>query len=285
MQISRTTIANVLTRSSGFLQTVCSHSVQPYCGCALGNSLCGAGCYVQHNGHLTRGREWGSFVEVRTNAADAYHEHYSAERAWAQRSRGRFGIFLSSSTEPFQPVEQKAGITRRILEAMITHPPDCLILQSHSHHVADYVELYQRLAAMFELRIHISIESDRDSLPGLPPSASSVVRRIEAARTLRLAGLRTVVTVSPLLPIDDPHRFFRELSDAADAVVIDHFIEGDGSPTGARTLRTRLPLAMLRVRPNSTTLEYRDAIVQIARRYFPGRVGQNIDGFAGRMLS
>src|SRR5580692_7251433 len=117
MQITHATISNILTRTSGFLKTVSSHSLQPYRGCALGNSLCGVGCYVRHNGHITLGREWGSFVEVRTNAAEAYRGHYAAERAWAHRRRGRFGIFLSSSTEPFQPIERKEGITRKVLEA------------------------------------------------------------------------------------------------------------------------------------------------------------------------
>ncbi len=284
MQITETTVSNILTRSSGFLETVCSHSLQPYRGCALGNSLCGVGCYVRHNGHLTRGQEWGSFIEIRTNAAQSYRENYESERTWARKHRGRFGIFLSSSTEPFQPIERKAKITRSVLEAMHTHPPDFLILQSHSHHVADYLELYQKLATIFELRIHVSIESDRDSLPGLPPAASPVNKRMEAARSLRAAGLRTVATVSPLLPIDDPDAFFARLADVADAVVIDHFIQGDGSPAGTRTLRTRLPIAMQQVHPASITLEYRNQMVEVAKKYFPGRVGLNIDGFAGRML-
>ena len=284
MQISETTITNVLTRCSGFLTTVSSHSLQPYRGCALGNSLCGVGCYVRHNAYVTLGREWGSYVEVRTNADESYRANYAAEQRWARRAGGRFGIFLSSSTEPFQPVERKAGVTRKVLEAMVDMPPDFLILQSHSHHVADYVELYRRLAGVFELRIHVSIESDRDTLPGLPPSGSSVEKRIAAAGILRAAGLRTVITVSPLLPIAEPGRFFGRLAQVADAVVIDHYIGGDGSPAGSRTLRTRLPLAMQAVDPHSVTLEYREQIVAIAQEHFPGRVGVNIDGFAGRML-
>lgn len=283
MLISHAQISNVLTRSSGFLQTVCSHSLQPYRGCALGNSLCGVGCYVQHNGHLTRGQKWGSFVEARTNAAAAYRAHYAAERDWGRRARGGFGVFLSSSTEPFQPLERTARITRGVLEAMLEFPPDFLIVQSHSHHVADYLDLYPRLASACALRFHLSIETDRD-LPGLPPSASPIAKRIQAARALRGAGLRTIITVAPLLPITEPHAFFERLAEVADAVVIDHFIGGDGSPTGARTHRTRLPLAMEAVDPRSVTLEYRDEIIAIARRYFPDRVGVNIDGFAGRML-
>src|SRR5450432_2769790 len=105
VKLSHTTISNILTRSSGFLATVCSHSLQPYCGCALGNSLCGVGCYVRHNAYLTRGREWGDFLEVRRNSAEVYNQQFEREAKWARKSRGRFGIFLSSSTEPFQPIE------------------------------------------------------------------------------------------------------------------------------------------------------------------------------------
>jgi hypothetical protein len=39
---------------------------------------------------------------------------------------------------------------------------------------------------------------------------------------------------------------------------------------------------MAAVDPASVTLAYRDAMVQVAQRYFPGRVGVCIDGFAGR---
>ncbi len=260
METTRTTIGRILTRTSGFLTTVSSHSLQPYRGCALGNSLCGVGCYVRHNGLITRGKVWGSFVEARTNAAEAYVAEYDTERAFARRTSGRFGIFLSSSTEPFQPLERTEHVTRRVLEAMVDRPPDLLILQSHSHHIADYMDHYRTLAARCELRLHVSIESDRDRLPGLPPSASPVANRIDACGRLKAAGLRTVVTVSPLLPIDNPDRFFGRLSVVADAVVIDHYIGGDGSRDGGRTRRTSLPIAMAEVDPRSTALAYRDAI-------------------------
>ena len=285
MDVSTTAVGRILTRTSGFLTTVSSHSLQPYRGCALGNSLCGVGCYVRHSWYTTRGREWGSFVEARTNAADAYRGEYDAERAWGRAHRGRFGVFLSSSTEPFQPLERKLGVTRSVLEAMVERPPDVLMVQSHSHNVADYLDLYPRLAATVgDLRFHVSIETDRDALPGLPPSASSVDKRLAAARALRDAGLRVVITVAPLLPIAEPERFFERLSTVADAVVIDHYIGGDGSAAGSRTRRTPLPQAMQALDPASVTLEYRDRIVEIARRHFRGLVGVNVDGFAGRML-
>jgi len=277
MELSTVRIENILTRTSGYLRGVTSHSLQPYCGCALGNSLCGVGCYVQHNWYLTRGRAWGSFVDVRENAAESYLAQYETERDWARKNCGRFGIFLSSSTEPFQPAERKYFVTRKVLEAMVDHPTDLLIVQSHSHHVADYLDLYPSLRG--EVRFHVSIESDRDELPGLPRSASSVEKRLEACAKLKSAGLRVVVTVAPLLPIHRPDEFFCRIAEAADAVVIDHYIGGDGSREGGRTKRTRLPIAMATIDSQSVTIEYRDRMVEIARKYLP--VGVGCSGFAG----
>ena len=80
----------------------------------------------------------------------------------------------------------------------------------------------------------------------------------------------------------DPIAFFTRVAAAADAVVIDHFIGGDGSPDGSRTARTTLPRAMSRLDPDSTALDYRERMAEIARSVMPGRVGVSIDGFAGR---
>lgn len=284
MELSVVEIGNVLTRTSGYLQSVSSHSLQPYRGCSFGRALCGVGCYVQHNGHLTQGRPWGSFLEARQNAAESYRAHVSAERRWARKSRGRFAIFMSSATEPFLPQEFRYGVTRGVLEAMLDEPPDQLILQTHSHRVTEYLSLYQELLRVAELRVHLSIETDREQIAGLPPHASSVEARFAAARALKQAGVPVVVTVSPLLPIANPERFFARVAEAADAAVIDHFIGGDGSPDGGRTRRTALPAAMQAIDPQSVGLEYRQRMVAIAQRYLPGRVGVNIDGFAGRWL-
>lgn len=291
LTVTETTIQNVLTRTSGFLRTVTSHSLQPYCGCAFGNSLCGVACYVQHNGHLLRGRRWGSFLEARTNAAESYLANYDREARWARQksttSEGRdglFSIFCSSSTDPFVPQERRFRITRSLLEAMCRRPPDRLILQTHSHLVAHDVDVCRELAGRCDLRIHVSIETDRERIEGLPPHASPVEKRLATCARLKEAGLRTVVTVAPLLPIAAPDRFFARIADVADAVVLDHFIQGDGSPDGARTSRTPLPVAMRQIDPGSLDLSYRDRMAAIARKHLPGRVGINIDGFAGRYL-
>jgi DNA repair photolyase len=281
MHTTITPIRSVLTRTCGFLKTICSHSLQPYRGCPFGKSLCGVGCYVRHNAYVTRGREWGSFLDVRPNAAEMYLKSYDRERAWARKTRGSFVIFLSSSTEPFPPQEARHAVTRGVLEAMIKRPPDGLIVQTHSPAITKVIDVLTPLARECDLRCHISIESDRDRLPGLPAPAASVAARFEAATALKAAGLKVVITVAPLLPIADPDRFFARVADAADAVVLDHFIGGDGSPLGTRTLRTALPAAMAAVDPDSVHLSYRTRMGEIAERHLPGRVGYHIDGFAG----
>ena len=284
MRLSEIRVKGILTRTRGYLTDVCSHSLQPYRGCSFGHTLCGVSCYVQHNGLLTRGEPWGWFLEARVNAAEAYAAQVGRERRWARKARGRFAVFLSSSTDPFVPQERVKRVTARVLDAMREEPPDELIVQTHSPAVCDALAQLTALAQGCELRVHVSIESDRDTLPGLPPPAASVERRLAAVAALREAGIRSVVTVSPLLPIRDPRRFFGRIAEVADAVVLDHFIEGDGTPDGSRTQRTALPVAMEAVLPGSTSLAYRDEMVRVAQEVMPGRVGVSRDGFAGRML-
>ena len=280
--VTEVAVERILTRTSGFLRNVSSHSLQPYRGCTFGQSLCGVGCYVQHSPWVTRGRPWGSFLEVRTNAAASYRATHARERAWARGTGGRFSIFLSSATDPFVPQETRYGVTRSVLEAMVEDPPDELVLQTHGSRVAGAADLCAALARRCDLRVHVSVESDRDRLPGLPPPAATVETRLTAAARLRERGVRVVVTVSPLLPIAAPESFFARIAEVADAVVIDHFIEGDGSREGARTLRTPLPAAMAAIDPDSIGRAYRERIIAIARRAMPGRVGVSAPGFAGR---
>jgi DNA repair photolyase len=282
MEVRVVRVGNVLTRTSGYLRNVTSHSLQPYRGCALGSSLCGVGCYVQHARHLFGGRSWGRFVDVRENAADSYAEHAPRERRWARRARGRFSIFLSSATEPFPPQERVHRVTRGVLARMLDESPDELAIQTHSHRVADEIELLAELSGRCRLRVHLSIESDRERFPGLPRHGSPVARRFEAAAALRAAGVRTVITVAPLLPIERPDEFFARCAESADAVVLDHFIGGDGTLDGRRTRATALPTAISRVEPSALDLAYRDRMAALARRHLPGRVGVGADGFAGR---
>jgi DNA repair photolyase len=281
MDVTTTQVKSILTRTGGYLKGVASHSLQPYRGCTFGNAFCGVGCYVRHNSYVTQGRPWGSFLEVRENAAEAYRKQFAVEQRWAWRNGGRFSIFCSSSTDPFLPQETRFGVTRSLLEAMLDQPPDELILQTHSHRAIDALDLVVDLAKRCELRLHLSIETDRDRVNGMPPHGSSIDARFKTAARFKAAGVQTVVTVAPLCPIAEPEAFFLRIAESADAVAIDHFVGGDGTPDGSRTKRTPLPILMEQVQPGASSLAYQDEIVRIARRIMPGRVGVGNSGFAG----
>ncbi|MCA9796066.1 MAG: hypothetical protein KC910_29870 [Candidatus Eremiobacteraeota bacterium] len=285
MRVVEGRVARILTRTSGYLSEVTSHSLQPYRGCSFGNSLCGRACYVAHNRFLTRGERWGSFLEARVNAAESYLERAPSERRWARRRGREFSIFMASSTEPFLPQERQLGVTRRVLEAMLDEPPDRLVVQTHSAAVAEHSDLLLRLSRRCQLRVHLSIETDRERFAGLPPHGSSIQSRFEAAGQLRESGLKVVITVSPLLPLEAPEGFFKAIDQVAEAVVLDHYIEGDGSKNGSRTLATGLPALLAPSYPDWPRLAYRDAMAAVASRVMRGQVGISRDGFAGRYLS
>jgi DNA repair photolyase len=282
LHLTTAEVRSILTRAGGYLRAVCSHSLQPYRGCTFGNALCGQGCYVRHNAWLLRGERWGSFLEARTNAAAVYRQQYERERRWGRTARGRFAVFLSSSTDPFVPQEDRFGVTRSLFAAMQELPPDELIVQTHSDRVAAFGRELLALSSVCDLRVHVSVEGDQDRLPGLPPPAASVGSRLQAAAALKALGLRVVITCAPLHPILDPDAFFARVAAAADAVVLDHFVGGDGTPDGRRTRATALPAAMAAVVAASPEPGYLDRMVEVAARHLPGRVAVGPAGFAGR---
>ena len=200
LAVTETCVKNILTRTGGFLRTVTSHSLQPYCGCAFGNSLCGVGCYVRHNGRLLRGRQWGSFLEARVNAADSYLANHDREAQWARRRGekgdghdGLFSIFCSSSTDPFVPQEERFRITRSVLEAMCRRTPDRLILQTHTHRVIEEIDLLSRLAergAISESTCRSKPIAIGSMVCRPPPARLKTPRRLAPAQRSRLANRR-----------------------------------------------------------------------------------------------
>ena len=137
---------------------------------------------------------------------------------------------------------------------MLTHPPDELILQTHATAMRDDLPLVAKLSQQCRLRVHVSIEGDTEHLPGLQPPPATVAGRIELLRQLSSSGIFTVACLSPLYPMQHPAAFFERLAGAGvNAVVIDHFIEGDGTREGSRTWKTDLPRSMEAVDTASKT--------------------------------
>ena len=93
-----------------------------------------------------------------------------------------------------------------------------------------------------------------------------------------------VATVSPLLPLEDPWQFARDLEASCDRVILDHYLLGDGSPDGTRTKQTAVPQLLRDTGFQEwNTLEKFNEIVGIFKEVFcdARRVGISQEGFNG----
>ena len=120
-------------------------------------------------------------------------------------------VFLSSASDPYQPVEGRYRLTRKCLEVLHRHRFPVSIL-TRSPLVLRDLDLFQRLEWV---RVGVSITSVpvREFEPGVPP----LERRIETLRRLGRAGITTWVSLAPVLPgvvMVDFDRLFADLSDA-----------------------------------------------------------------------
>jgi DNA repair photolyase len=273
---------SVLNATGGFLGEGFTHTINLYRGCALGNSLCGLYCYAQWNPYHTEGRAWGQFLDVKSGVVEAYRSQYDRLKRPAKGAPKPLRIFMSSVTEPYPPQERTARRTRSLLEEMRVRPPDLLVIQTHTPLVADDLPVLLALHQRCRLQINITVETDKTDMPeGFPRHAYSPDSRIQALRALREAGLHTIGTVSPLLPLDDPWLFARDLEKACDRVILDHYLLGDGSPDGQRTEWTDLPrLLATSGYAEWTGLEKFEEIVEIFRQIFTDkRLGISRAGF------
>jgi DNA repair photolyase len=235
MDVRAVTAKSILTEQrGGFL---CSppypftHSLSAYTGCAFGATTCGMYCYAQHLPNWTRhsgGAAWGSVVAAKENAPELL-EATLGRMGDARRRALR--IFMSPSTDPYQPLEARLGLTRRCLEVFAAYgEPDLLVVQTRSALAERDLDLLRRIPYAW---LSVSIESDDPAvfrqLRGGPTPAARFALVAAAAR----AGVRVQVAVSPCLPYSE--RFAEALVRCgARRVIVDTFVDGDGTG-GART--------------------------------------------------
>jgi DNA repair photolyase len=229
---------SILTPTGGFLKRGYTHTLNPYSGCSFAGALCGVFCYAQHNRWITRGRPWGLYG-AKLEARAAYRRDFDRIKRPRGRTRppGPLRIYMSSSTDPYLPQEATLGLTRGLLEEMLERAPDVLVVQTRAPLVARDLDLLRALSARCQLWLSMTVETDQDPVPGLPPHATPPARRLEVLEEARELGVRTQAAVSPLLPIADLPGFAAKLDRACDRVVVDHYLVGDGSH-GLRTKRT-----------------------------------------------
>ena len=168
--------------------------LSPYAGCLIGCRY----CYAQTPMSVLRRLEllpavpWGSYVDVRVNAAEVLERELAA---LAPRPI-KFCPILS---DPYQAVEARYALTRACLTAIGKAEAiwPALIL-TRSKLVTRDTDLLASLPAAW---VGASIPSiDDETRRHFEPRAASIPERLEALATLRAAGVRTFAVVQPILP-------------------------------------------------------------------------------------
>lgn len=229
LDVERKTPKQLLNPASGFLEGY-SHTLNPYAGCSYACSY----CYVRQMPiALFRGKEWGTWVDVKEGAALQLRK----ELAKARKKGGELTIFMSSSTDPYQPVEHREQVTRSLLEVMAEEQPDFLFVQTRSPLVVRDFDLLQALGT--RVRVSMTLETDLEEVREVfAPGAPSLHARMRALEKVVAAGVPAQATVAPVLPHSD--EFAGKIKAlGVDRVCVDDFFMGDGSG-GKRTERLRI---------------------------------------------
>ena len=158
-------------------------------------------CYAPSLTHDERG--WGTYVDAKINAPQVLESELRGLR--------KDQVFLSSASDPYQPVEAKFRITRRCLEVLHKGGFPVSIL-TRSPLVLRDLDLLRKLE-WAKVGMSITTVPVRRFEPGVPP----LQRRIDTLRKLSKAGISTWVSLAPVIPgimMVDLDELFEELGDA-----------------------------------------------------------------------
>lgn len=183
---------SILTPASGFMSDY-DYTLNPYAGCAFGCTYCYAAFFARD---AQKQQDWGRWVEVKENAVGLIRRF---RRPLAGRS-----IYLSSVTDPYQPIERSLGLVRSILEELVLHQPR-LVVQTRSPLVTRDTDVLRRFE---RVRVNMTVTTDSERVraafePQCPPNDA----RLAAAHELVDAGLDVGITMTPLLPVEDAQGF------------------------------------------------------------------------------
>lgn len=214
----------LLTPAGGFLEGY-TFSLNPYIGCSFGCSY----CYVRKMPvNLFRKEDWGTWVDIKRNA----QERYLLEMKKARKKHEVISIFMSSSTDPYQPAEHEAGITKALLEVMSEEEmPDFLFIQTRSPLITRDLDLLKKFGD--RVLVSMTIETDLEDIRKIfSPTAPPIPARINSLKKIVSEGIPAQVAVAPILPFSK--KFAPTLAALVNRVTVDDYFMGDGSK-GKRT--------------------------------------------------
>ena len=207
-------VRSLLNRSESKRRLSLSWSINPYRGCEFACRY----CYARYTHQFL---EPVSIDEaaVAKPAAEAAPEapqpwatafereiYLKSNAAWLleqelRRVRPGEEIAIGTATDPYQPIERRARITRSLLEVFARRSGLRIGIVTKSKLIERDVDLLRAIARRNDLVVHITITTPDATLARLlEPRAPRPDLRFAAVRRLRDAGLRCGILNSPLLP-------------------------------------------------------------------------------------
>lgn len=213
---------SLLNKATGFIRDY-DFTLNPYRGCQYGCSYCYAAAFSP-NPQMRN--DWGNWVIIKENAKELLEKEL--ERWYRRFPEKPPSIYMSSVTDPYQPIEAKVQLTRQLLEVMIKYQP-ILVIQTRSPMITRDIDLLQQFKT---LRINLSIPTGSEAVKrDFEPQSPSIKSRIQAMGKLRYNiaikpgyDIRFSITITPLLPTLPEHQdaFILKLG-FVDRIVIQEF--------------------------------------------------------------
>lgn len=252
--------SSILTKASGFMGDY-DFTVNPYSGCTFACTYCYAAAFAPVKSDRDN---WGHWVRVKENAVDLFR------RSMHKAANAR--VYMSSVTDPYQPVERFAEMTRGVLEAMVEVQPR-LTIQTRSPLVTRDIDLLKRLQV---LQVNLTVTTDSEQVRRVfEPGCPSCDQRLEAARCLAEAGFDVGITMTPLLPLEDAAAFAAAVrATGARRFVVQDFHAKDGDFVAGTREAARQLLGQMRWGPQ----RYAECLAEL-RHSIPG-LREGKEGFA-----
>lgn len=190
---------SILTKGAGFLSAY-DYSLNPYSGCTFACTYCYAAFFSRKRDERD---QWGLWVKVKENAV-----------ALLQKKRRRpldgKTIYMSSVTDAYQPIEKKLGLTRALLEELAAYHRPHLVVQTRSPLVTRDLDLFKKIGTV---QINMTITTDSEAVRmAFEPACPANKVRLRAIREVREAGIEACITLTPLLPVENPATFADDLA-------------------------------------------------------------------------
>ncbi|MHA1517583.1 MAG: PA0069 family radical SAM protein [Alphaproteobacteria bacterium] len=168
-------------------------SINPYRGCEHGCIYCFARPTHAFLG-MSPGLDFETRLFAKTNAAQALEKELAAPNYRPHM------IAIGSNTDPYQPVERRYRIMRRILEVLsATNHPVGIVTKSSL--VLRDLDILQSMAERGLVKVALSVTTlDRKLARAMEPRAVTPEKRLETVEKLASAGVPAAVMVAPVIP-------------------------------------------------------------------------------------